>query len=77
MLIVRKITKDIAVKLDANFNCLLFGGEQIVGLHDIGEKWHCNIISSCDMYITILKYTGKDDFALFGENKCRIIGVIL
>ena len=29
------------------------------------------------IYIPILKYTGKDDLALFGDNLCRIIGLIV
>ena len=28
----------------------------VLGLHDIGEKWHCNIFSSCNIYYDIVIY---------------------
>ena len=37
----------------------------LIGLHDIGKK--C-FLPAIYMYIAILKYTGKDDLALFGDN---------
>ena len=47
-------------------------GDKTLWLHAIGKK----LFFLPAICIAILKCTGKDDVALFGDNKCRIIGEI-
>ena len=49
-------------------------------MHRAAQYWKKNDIAIFFLpaiNIAILKYTRKDDLALFGENLCRIIGPIL